>query len=142
MSTDKHSAYTLLAGTAQLQTEASFSNSWVNGPFVGYENAQANPGLLGTTLQNVLNFSTATIFRASGDGSGTCNTTNVDTAGLTRDPREDAGRILARLNLRSQEKGKHLGSNMVPANVAFDEPRAMITDHRATSEDRHHISDS
>ncbi|GGH06380.1 hypothetical protein GCM10011586_23180 [Silvibacterium dinghuense] len=83
MSTDKHSAYSLLAGTAQLQTMSSFSNTDLNGPFIGYENAQSDPGLLGTTLQSVLNFSTATIFRASGDGAGTCNTTNVDSAGLT-----------------------------------------------------------
>ena len=83
MSTDKHSSYVLLAGTAQLQTEASFSNASMNGPFVGYENAQSNPGLLGTTLQDVLNFSTATVFRTSGDGTGTCNTTNVDSGGLT-----------------------------------------------------------
>jgi hypothetical protein len=83
MSTDKHSSYVLLAGTAQLQTESSFSNASMNGPFVGYENAQSNPGLLGTTLENVLNFSSATIFRTSGDGTGTCNTTNVDSGGLT-----------------------------------------------------------
>ena len=83
MSIDKHSEFTLLAGTAQLQTSPSFSNASMNGAFVGYENAQSNPGLLGTTLQNVLNFSTATIFRASGNGSGTCNTTNIDMGGLT-----------------------------------------------------------
>jgi len=83
MSTDKHSEFTLLAGTAQLQTAASFNNASVNNAVVGYENAQSNPGLLGTTLQNVLNYSTATVFRASGDGAGTCNTTNVDTGGLT-----------------------------------------------------------
>lgn len=83
MSTDKHSAYTLLAGTAQLQTSASFSNASLNGAFIGYENAQSNPGLLGTTLQNVLNYSTATVFRTSGNGAGTCNTTNVDSGGLT-----------------------------------------------------------
>jgi hypothetical protein len=83
MSTDKHSEFTLLAGTAQLQTAASFSNASMNGAFVGYENAQSNPGLLGTTLQNVLNFSTATVFRASGNGAGTCDTTNIDMSGLT-----------------------------------------------------------
>lgn len=83
MSTDKHSDYTLLAGTAQLQTQSSFANASIDAAFVGYENAQSNPGLLGTTLQSVLNFSSATVFRASGDGAGTCNTTNVDTGGLT-----------------------------------------------------------
>jgi len=83
MSIDKHSEFTLLAGTAQLQSSASFSNASMNSAFVGYENAQSNPGLLGTTLQNVLNYSTATIFRASGDGAGTCNTTNIDMGGLT-----------------------------------------------------------
>ncbi len=83
MSIDKHSEFTLLAGTAQLQTSPSFSNASMNSAFVGYENAQSNPGLLGTTLQNVLNYSTATIFRASGNGAGTCNTTNIDMGGLT-----------------------------------------------------------
>ena len=83
MSIDKHSDFTLLAGTAQLQSSSSFSNASMNSAFVGYENAQSNPGLLGTTLQNVLNYSTATIFRASGNGAGTCNTTNIDTGGLT-----------------------------------------------------------
>ncbi|HXU17960.1 MAG TPA: putative Ig domain-containing protein [Terriglobales bacterium] len=83
MSTDKHSEFTLLAGTAQLQTLPSFSNASMNSAFIGYENAQSNPGLLGTTLQNVLNYSSSTIFRASGDGAGTCNTTNVDMGGLT-----------------------------------------------------------
>jgi hypothetical protein len=83
MSTDKHSAYTLLAGTAQLQTQSTFSNASVNGPVIGYESAQSDPGLVGATLQNVLNFSTATVFRTSGDGAGTCDTTNVDSGGLT-----------------------------------------------------------
>jgi Putative Ig domain len=83
MSTDKHSAYVLLAGTAQLQTQATFSNASMNAAIVGYENSQSNPGILGATLQNVLNLSTATIFRAVGNGAGHCDTTNVDTAGLT-----------------------------------------------------------
>jgi hypothetical protein len=83
MSTDKHSAYTLLAGSAQLQTQSTFDNTSMNGAFIGYENAQSDPGLLGTTLQNVLNYSSATIFRATGDASGTCTTTDVDSAGLT-----------------------------------------------------------
>ncbi len=83
LSIDKHSDYTLLAGTAQLQTQASFSNASMDSAFIGYENAQSNPGLLGATLQDVLNYSTATVFRASGNGAGTCNTTNVDSGGLT-----------------------------------------------------------
>ena len=83
MSTDKHSSYDLLAGTAELQTVGTFSNASMNAAFVGYENAQSNPGLLGTTLQGVLNYSTATVFRASGNGAGTCNTSNVDSGGLT-----------------------------------------------------------
>jgi hypothetical protein len=83
MSTDKHSTYLLLAGTAQLQTQTTFSNASMNGAFVGYENAQADPGLLGVTLGNTLNLSTATIFRATGNGAGTCDFTNVDVAGLT-----------------------------------------------------------
>ncbi|WP_446744206.1 beta strand repeat-containing protein [Silvibacterium acidisoli] len=83
MSIDKHSSYTLLSGTAQLQTTTAFDNSYLNGPFIGYENAQSDPGLVGSVLQSVLNFSTATVFRATGNGAGTCNTTNVDSAGLT-----------------------------------------------------------
>jgi hypothetical protein len=82
MSTDKHSTYLLLAGTAQLQTQATFSNASLSGAFIGYENAQSNPGLLGATLGDVLNLGTATIFRATGN-AGTCNFTNVDVAGLT-----------------------------------------------------------
>ena len=34
-------------------------------------------------MQNVLNLSTATIFRATADGAGTCTTTNVDQGGTT-----------------------------------------------------------
>ena len=83
MSTDKHSDYVLLAGTAQLQTQATFSNASMNGAIIGYENAQSNPGLLGTTLGDTLNLSTATIFRATDNGAGTCNTTNVDVGGAT-----------------------------------------------------------
>jgi Putative Ig domain len=83
ISIDKHSSWTLLSGTAQLQSSTTYTNAAMNGALVGYENAQEDPGLLGTTLQSVLNFSTATIFRTSGDGTGNCNTTNVDSAGLT-----------------------------------------------------------
>ena len=82
MSTDKHSAFILQAGTAQLQ-QTNFSNASLAAPFVGYENAPVNPGLVGSTLQNVLNLSTATIFRGTGNGNGTCTTTNVDTGGTT-----------------------------------------------------------
>jgi len=82
LSTDKHSSYVLLAGSAQLQTQATFSNASMSGPFVGYENAQSNPGLLGSTLQKTLNFSTSTIFRGTASG-GTCDITNVDVAGTT-----------------------------------------------------------
>jgi large repetitive protein len=83
MSNDKHSTYLLLAGTAQLQTQPTFNNASLTGAFVGYENAQSDPGLLGTTLGDVLNLSTATIFRATGNTTGTCNFTNVDVAGVT-----------------------------------------------------------
>jgi large repetitive protein len=83
MSTDKHSAYTLLAGTGRVQSGSSFSNASMNSAIIGYENAQVDAGLLGVTLQNVLNYSQATVFRASGNGAGTCNTTNVDSGGLT-----------------------------------------------------------
>jgi hypothetical protein len=83
MSTDKHSAYILLAGSSTLQTVANFGDAPISGPFVGYENSQADPGLLGATLQNVLNFSTATIFRGTGASNGNCTITNVDTGGVT-----------------------------------------------------------
>jgi hypothetical protein len=82
MSLDKHSSFILLSGSAQLQTQSSFSNASLSGPIIGYENAQSNPGLLGAVLQNVLNFSTATIFRATSNATGTCTFTNVDVAGL------------------------------------------------------------
>lgn len=83
VSTDKHSAYILLAGTLEQQTQATFSNASMTGAFLGYENSPTNPGLVGATLQNVLGLSTASIFRATANGAGVCNTTNVDTGGLT-----------------------------------------------------------
>jgi Putative Ig domain len=83
MSTDKHSSYVLLAGTAQLQTQATFNNASMDSAIIGYENAQASPGVVGVTLGNLLNLSTATIFRATGNGAGQCDFTNVDVAGLT-----------------------------------------------------------
>ena len=83
MSTDKHSSYLLLAGTTQLKTQTTFSDASMGAPVIGYENAQSNPGLLGATLQDVLNLSTATIFRTVGNGTGHCDFTNVDVAGVT-----------------------------------------------------------
>ncbi len=80
MSADAHSAYSLLAGTAQQQTQSSFSS--LNGPIIGYENAQVNPSLIGVALSNVLNYSSASIFRSVGNGSGSCNITNTDNSGL------------------------------------------------------------
>ncbi len=82
MSADKHSTFILLAGSAQLQTQSSFDNTAMNGAFVGYENAQSDPGLLGSTLQDTLNVSTATIFRATAT-DGACDITNVDVGGVT-----------------------------------------------------------
>ena len=84
VSTDKHSAAILLAGTAQSQTLTTYGSTSLTGPFIGYENAATNPGLVGATLANTLNLSTATIFRATGDGAGTCSVTNVDTGGTTQ----------------------------------------------------------
>ena len=81
MSTDVHSTNALLAGSAQLQTQSTYSNASISGPFIGYENSATNPGLVSSTLQNTLNFSTATIFRATGTGDGVCNVTNVDVGG-------------------------------------------------------------
>ena len=84
LSTDKHSAAILLAGSAQSQTITLFGNDALTGPFVGYENAASNPGLAGVALANTLNLSTATIFRQTGNGVGACTTTNVDTGGTTQ----------------------------------------------------------
>lgn len=83
LSTDKHSSYILLVGTGQKQSQATFSNSSLSGAYVGYENSPTNPGLVGATLTDTLGYSTATLFRGTGSGSGTCTTTNVDQAGLT-----------------------------------------------------------
>jgi hypothetical protein len=83
LSTDKHSSFILLAGSAQLQTQTTFSNASLSGPFVGYENSPSDPGLLGAVLANTLNLSTATVFRGTGDAAGDCTITNVDTGGLT-----------------------------------------------------------
>jgi hypothetical protein len=83
LSTDKHSAYILLAGSATLQSQTTFSDASMNSAFIGYENSSSDPGLLGATLQNVLNLSTATIFRGTGSSNGNCAITNVDTGGVT-----------------------------------------------------------
>ncbi|SDF83185.1 beta strand repeat-containing protein [Terriglobus roseus] len=83
MSTDKHSSYVLQAGTILSQSQTTFSNASLNGPFVGYENAPVNPGLVGKTVDAVLNLSSATIIRGTGNSNGTCTTTNVDVGGLT-----------------------------------------------------------
>jgi hypothetical protein len=82
MSTDKHSTYILLAGSAQKQAVSTFSSTNMNGAFVGYENAPTNPGPLGATLQSVLNLSTATLFEGSDDGAGNCTTNDVDQGGV------------------------------------------------------------
>jgi|GEM_PF-710047 len=82
MSNDTHTNFALLAGTAQKQTQPTFDNTSLNGALIGYENAQADPGLLGSTLQDVLNLSTATVFRTTAAANGSCNTTNVDIGGL------------------------------------------------------------
>jgi len=100
MSTDAHSAYILQAGTAQLQaTPDGFTSGSLNGPLVGYENTLPNPGLVGGTLQSVLNVSSATIFRAACDGTSTCDTTDVDNAGLTSLVNNLSGSILNLLGL-------------------------------------------
>lgn len=83
MSTDKHSSYVLQAGTILSQSQTTFSNASLNGPFVGYENAAVNPGLVGKAVDSVLNLSSATIIRGTGNSNGTCTTTNVDVGGLT-----------------------------------------------------------
>jgi hypothetical protein len=83
MSTDKHSSFVLQAGTAQLQSQATFTNANMGSAYVGYENAAVNPGLASNVLSNVLNLSSATVFRGTGNGNGTCTTTNVDVGGLT-----------------------------------------------------------
>ncbi len=83
LSTDKHSAAVLLAGSAQSQTLTTFANTSLSGPFIGYENSPTNPGLVGTTLNNTLNLATATIFRSTANAAGTCTVTNVDEGGTT-----------------------------------------------------------
>ncbi|MDE1155945.1 MAG: putative Ig domain-containing protein [Acidobacteriaceae bacterium] len=83
LSTDKHSSYVMLAGSMSSQAQTTFSNNAMSGGYVGYENTASNPGLLGTVLNNVLNLSSATVFRGVATGTGTCNTTNVETGGLT-----------------------------------------------------------
>jgi hypothetical protein len=84
MSTDTHSGSILLAGSTQQRTQSSFTNASLGGPFIGYENSATNPGLVsGLVLQNVLNFSTATIFRGTGTQDGNCTITNLDEGGLT-----------------------------------------------------------
>ncbi len=81
MSTDKHSAYILLAGNMSAQTTTVFSNASLSSQFVGYENAPTNPGLAGVALQNVTNLSTATVFQGSANGTGTCTTNYVEQGG-------------------------------------------------------------
>ena len=83
MSTDKHSSYILLSGQAHRQQAAAFTDTSTTGAYVGYENAPTNPGLVGQTLANVTNLSTAVLFEGSGDGAGTCTTNLVDQAGAT-----------------------------------------------------------
>jgi hypothetical protein len=83
ISTDKHSAYDLLAGSATQQTQTSFGNAAMTGAFVGYENSATNPGLVGSTLQGVTNFSTAEIFEGTDTGNGTCTINRVDEGGVT-----------------------------------------------------------
>lgn len=82
LSTDKHSSYVLLAGSMQKKTQTTFSNTSMSGAFIGYENALADPGVLSGTLSNVLNLSTATIFRGTSLGNGDCTITHVDTGGV------------------------------------------------------------
>jgi Putative Ig domain len=85
MSTDKHSAFILLAGSAQAQTAAITSGSTaIDGNFVGYENSTPNVGVLGGTVQNLLNFTTATIFQGTSTATAnTCDIQNVTVGGVT-----------------------------------------------------------
>ena len=56
----------------------------MSGAFIGYENSATNPGLVtGLVLENVLNLSTATIFRGTATADGNCKITNVDLGGTT-----------------------------------------------------------
>jgi hypothetical protein len=83
LSNDKHSSFILLAGSAQARTQTVFGNASLNNSFIGYENSAANPGLVtGLLLQNVLNFSTATVFRATAAANGSCIVTSVDSGGV------------------------------------------------------------
>jgi hypothetical protein len=83
MSTDVHSTSILLAGSMTQQTAGAAASTSITGPYVGYENAAINPGLVnGLLLQNTLDLGTATVFRGTGNAA-TCNTTNVDVGGLS-----------------------------------------------------------
>jgi large repetitive protein len=84
MSTDKHSAFILLAGSAQLQSPTFLSGSTaINGSFVGYENSMPNPGLVGAALQQLLNLTTATIFEGSSTSTSSgCNIASVTIGGI------------------------------------------------------------
>jgi Putative Ig domain len=85
VSTDVHSAFILLSGTTQQQSMSDFGSSPIEGPYVGYENSQVDPGILGTsvTLQQVTNFSTGTLFQGTGAGDGQCTVNFVDMGGVS-----------------------------------------------------------
>ena len=83
MSTDKHSAFILLAGSAQLQSPTFLSGSTaIKGSFVGYENSTPDAGLVNVSLQQLLNLTTATIFEGSSTNNG-CDISSVTIGGLS-----------------------------------------------------------
>jgi hypothetical protein len=68
-----------------LQTAAITSgNTAIDGNFVGYENSTPNVGVVGVTVQNLLNLTTATIFQGKSTATAnTCDIQNVTVDGLT-----------------------------------------------------------
>ncbi len=81
LSTDSHATHVLLSGTAQVQTQSSFSNASMSGAVVGYENAAVDPGMLGVSLAAVNTAPVATVFRTTATADGNCSVTNADVAG-------------------------------------------------------------
>ena len=81
MSTDSHATHVLLSGTAQLQTQSTFSNASLSGAMLGYEDTTVDPASLGSSLASVSTAPVATIFRTTATADGNCSISNVDVAG-------------------------------------------------------------
>ena len=84
LSTDSHATHVLLSGTAELQTPTGFSNGSLSGAMLGSVNATADPAPLAVALADVSSSATATVFRTTAAGDGSCAVTHVDVAGGTQ----------------------------------------------------------